>query len=275
MGVPETRQVVDIPPSIAHVIEYAVESVCCAGCKAVTRGELPSHVTGVVGPRLQAILTVLTGRYRLSRREATDAIVALFGPKARISLGWVSELEDRTSSALAAPHDEAHRAVACAKLAHADETSFPQENKKGWLWTATTALVAFFLHDKSRGRQAAEKLLGTFRGILVVDRWVSYRHYAKLMRQICLAHLKRNFQELVDRGRPARKVGKAGLAAIDAIFTLWAEYESGGVAFEQLSRRVRPVRKALKMQGRSVLEYIERAIRAERAGRVAPRLLLT
>ncbi len=354
VGEPEVHQVVDIPPSLARVTEYEVESLRCPVCQAVTRGTLPAEATGLVGPRLQAVLTVLTGQFRLSRREATEALAVLFGPKARVSPGWVSELEDRTSRALASAHEEAHAAVESASLLHADETSFPQKNKKGWLWTASTATVAFFLHHESRGRQAAQMLLGAFFGVLVVDRWVSYRHHAKRLRQICWAHLKRNFQELVDRGKPAEELGRAGLAAVAAIFDVWEEYQRGGIPFKSLGRRTRPIRMALlhalargvdctdrkaaalskdllalfpclwtftrhrgtpltnnlaerrirpavlwrkgsfgtqsargsrfveriltvvqtlKLSGRGAIDFIERAIRAERAGRAAPRLL--
>ena len=242
---PEVRQVVEIPPSVAHVTQYELESVRCPHCQSLTTADVPLDAASVIGPRLQAVLTVLTGKYRMSRREATDAIAAIYGPKARVSVGWVSELEQHTSAALADAHAEAHRAVQAAPLVHADETSFPQRNKKGWLWTASTASVAFFLHDLFRSRKAAERLLGSFDGVLVVDRWVSYRHHTKRLRQICLAHLKRNFQELVDRGAPADVLGRAGLAAISAIFDLWAEYEEGRVSFGSLSRRVSPTRLAL------------------------------
>jgi transposase len=354
VGDPDLQQVVEIPPSVAHVTEYVIESLRCPCCESVTPGSLPADVTGVVGPRLQAALTVLTGQFRLSRREATDALPVLFGPKARISTGWVSELEDRTGLALASAHEEAHRAVQSASVLHADETSFPQKNKKGWLWTASTGTVAYFLHHESRGRRAAEKLLGSFRGVLVSDRWVSYHHHKKQMRQVCMAHLKRNFQELVDRGKPAEEVGSAGLIAIAAIFDLWREFEEGRVPFRSLKKRTRPTRMALlaalakgvhsadrkaaamskdllklfpclwtfaryegipltnnlaerrvrpavlwrkgcfgtqsargsrfverilttvqtlKLQGRCVLDYIEHAVRAQRTGAPAPRLL--
>lgn len=245
VGSPEIRQVIEIPPSIAFVTEYVIETLRCPCCERVTPGVLPADVSGLVGPRLQAALTVLSGQFRLSRREATDALEALFGPKARVSVGWVSELERRTSDALDSAHDEAGKAIERAPVAHADETSYPQKNKKGWLWTASTTTVAYFLHHLSRGREAAKELLGAFRGVLVVDRWVSYRHHAVRLRQICFAHLKRNFQELVDRGMPAAEVGKAGLSAITAIFDVWERHQRGEIPFKSLQRRTRPTRMAL------------------------------
>jgi transposase len=242
-GEPRRQQVVEVPPGAAIVTEYVLENVRCPGCGATTQAEPPAEVDGVVGPRLQAVLAVLTGRFRLSKREAEELVEALYGEKARVSLGLVSDLEARTSEALAPAHAEAHAAVQKAPVAHADETSFPQRHKKGWLWTLCTESVAFYLHHEERSKKAAQELLGDFAGALVVDRWVSYRHY--LLCQLCLAHLKRNFQELVDRGGPGASVGRAGLRALAAVFDLLDRFEKGEVTFESLARKVRPVRDTL------------------------------
>jgi transposase len=168
----------------------------------------------------------------------------LYGPKARISLGWLSTIEERTAAALGSAYEEARRAVQGAPLVNADETSYPEKFKKGWLWTASTEDVVFFLHDRERSRRAAKRLLGAFRGVLVTDRWRSY-HHARNRRQICLAHLKRNFQALVDRGGAAKKVGCAALKILAQVFAISTDYEEGRVTFKSLRRRVTKIRTKL------------------------------
>lgn len=234
-------QVVELPEAAATVTEYVIESLCCPGCGSITEGEAPGEVTGCIGPRFQASLAVLTGRYRGSRREVAELVEELYGPKARISLGWLSTIEARTATALGPAHEEARLAVQSAPLAHADETSYPEKFDKGWLWTASTDKTVFFIHDMERSRRAAKRLLGAFRGVLVTDRWRSY-HHSKNRRQICLAHLMRNFKELVDRGGPAAKVGRAGLKILARVFALSADYEEGRVTFKSLRRRVTKIR---------------------------------
>lgn len=234
-------QVVEIPEAAATVTEYVLEDVCCPGCGAVTPAPAPAEATGSIGPRLQATLAVLTGRFRGSRREVAELIEELFGPKARISLGWLSHLEERTAKALEPAYEEARRAVEGASLVHADETSFPEKFKKGWLWTASTPQAVFFLHDRERSARAARRLLGAFQGVLVTDRWKSYR-YSKRRRQICLAHLKRNFQGLVDRGGEAAAIGRPALRLLAKVFDLSAACEEGRVSFKSLRRRVTKIR---------------------------------
>ncbi|MGH9367859.1 MAG: IS66 family transposase [Thermoanaerobaculia bacterium] len=240
---PEPRriQVVEIPEVTATVTEYVLEGVCCPDCGCVTHAEPPADVTGCVGPRLQSILAVLTGRYRGSRREVAEAVQELFGPKAAISVGWLSRLEADTAAALEPAYEQARRAVQGASLAHADETSFPEKFKKGWLWTASTADVVFFRHDHERSARAARRLLGAFRGVLVTDRWKSYRH-TKQRRQICLAHLKRNWQALVDRGGDAARIGRAALKILAKVFELSAACQEGRIPFRSLRRKISKLR---------------------------------
>lgn len=244
VGEPRRVQVVEIPAAAATVTEYVVESLCCPGCGAITEGKTPADVAGCVGPRLQATLAVLAGRYRGSRREVAELVEELYGRKARISVGWLSALEASTTASLGSAYEEARKGVQGASRAHADETSYPEKFKNGWLWTASTDEVVFFHHDRERSRRAAKRLLGAFRGVLVTDRWRSYKH-SKYRRQICLAHLKRNFQALADRGGPAAKVGRGGLKILAHVFALAADHEEGRIAFKSLRRRVTKIRTKL------------------------------
>lgn len=240
---PVRHQVVDLPVALAQVAEYLLYRVLCPRCGVVTTAPLPPGVpSGAVGPRLQAVLTLLVGRFRLSRREAMEAIVSLFGPKAEVSLGTLSALERRTSEALATGWEEAKAAVRASAIAHADETSY----RPGWLWTACTSTVSFFLADRNRSRGACQRLLGErFPGVIVTDRWASYDHHPARRRQLCWAHLIRNGQGLVDRGGTAARVGRAVLRAADAVFSAWEDHRAGRLTLPSMARRLAPARRQL------------------------------
>lgn len=240
---PVRHQVVDLPVAPAEVTEYVLHRVVCPCCGVTTAAPLPSGASScAVGPRLQAVFALMVGRFRLSRREALEAIVALFGPKAEVSLGTLSALEGRTSAALAAAWEEAGAAVRASGVAHADETSYGP----GWLWTACTSAVSFFLVDRNRSRAACQRLLGErFPGVIVTDRWASYHYHPFRRRQLCWAHLKRNGQELVDRGGSAARVGRAVLRAVDAVFSVWGERPAGRLSVPRMARRLAPARREL------------------------------
>jgi transposase len=130
---------------------------------------------------------------------------------APVSLGTVVNLEHEVSAALAAPHREALAAVQQAAVKHGDETSWKLAGQLCWLWAAATAgVVAFVIHAK-RSAAGLTALLGAeIQGILCSDRWGVYNRVPAARRQVCWAHLKRDFQKVVDRGGPSVAVGQQG-----------------------------------------------------------------
>src|SRR4029450_2657563 len=98
---------------------------------------------------------------------------AVFGVP--MSVGTISQLEHATTTAVAAPVEEARTYVHEQAVAHLDETSWRQGGKRAWLWVAGTRRGAVFLVRMSRGGPVARELLGeTFAGILVTDRYSAY-----------------------------------------------------------------------------------------------------
>ena len=251
------HQVVDLPPTAAQVTEYRCEERRCT-CGETTRAELPEGVpAGVAGPRLQAVVALLTGRYRLSRREAKEAVEALYGPKARLSLGTVVALEQRTAESLEEIHAEAREAVRGTAVVHADETLWREGLRKAWLWSAVTRTLAVFHVDPERSRKAFRRLMGPYRGTLVTDRWISYHSHPPTRRQICWAHLKRNFQEIVERKDGASVLGRAGLKASRAVMEAWWRFRDGEIGRSRLKQILQPVRTRFL---RAVLRHVRNPV---------------
>jgi transposase len=233
---PQHHQVAEIPREPAFVTEYDLHALICTDCGASTRAELPPGVSaGCAGPRLQAALSILTGRYRLSRREAGEMIATLFGEKAAVADGTIVELEKRTSAALKPAYDEAIEAVRKAGVVNADETGWRIKSKKAWLWVAATALVAVFRIDRNRSKAAWQRFLGGFAGILCTDRYAAYASHPLDMRQLCWAHLKRDIQALVDAGGAALRVGRWGLRSVTRLFSARRDFKDRKIDRQELS----------------------------------------
>ena len=126
-----------------------------------------------------------------------------------LALGTVTACEQTVSAVLAAPVAEAHAYVQQQAVAHADETGWREGRQRAWLWVAVTALVTVFLIHPRRGLVAAQALLGAFAGILVTDRWSAYNRWAVARRQLCWAHLVREFTAFTERGGAAARIGWA------------------------------------------------------------------
>jgi transposase len=251
---PYRHQVTEVPPVVAEVTEYRLHTLSCPECGTETRPELPPGVSqGAFGPRLQAMVSLLSGRYHLSKRDITEVMADFF--QADVSLGSVPALEQRTSEAIRAPVEEARQYVQQQAVAHLDETGWREANQRAWLWVAATQLVTVFLIQLSRGGQVVKEILGeTFQGIVASDRWSAYNWLSTLLRQLCWAHLTRDFQSFVERGGESQLIGEALLAQADLMFQWWHEVRDGTmsrITFQEQMQTVQEQVGELLRQGAS------------------------
>jgi transposase len=203
-----------------------------------------------VGPRLTAALSYLTGNFGLSKRNVEELAADLFG--APIALGTVAHLEQEVSAALAPAHQEALEAVRQAEIKFADETSWKLWGKLCWLWAAATESIAVFVVHGKRSALGLAALLGDdIYGIVHSDRWKVYLQIPEERRQLCWAHLKRDFQKIVDRGGPSRLVGRRGLRIVKEVFAAWHAFGEGKVTRQKLKERIEPLQRRL---GKALVE---------------------
>lgn len=240
---PLRSQVVEIPPITPVVTEHQRFWVTCSDCGATTLASLPSDVPrGAFGPRLMAMVAVCTAKYRLSKRAVRELLSDFFGTE--LAIGSVANVEQLVGEALAAPFDEAREHVRQSTAVNADETSWRQDKKKAWLWVAASAssLVTVFVIATSRGAKVAKDLLGeTFKGVLTTDRWAAYNWVDVNLRQICWAHLKRDFQSWVDGGGRGAEFGREMLKQVRRLFRLWHRVRDGTLSHEQFEKKTRTI----------------------------------
>src|SRR5205807_4860300 len=73
------------------------------------------------------------------------------------------------------------------------------------------------------------------------DRWSAYQRIPLERRQVCWAHLKRDFQKCADRGGVSAAIGELGLELVQALFAAWHLFRGGGIDRVGLWRRLEPV----------------------------------
>lgn len=216
---PHRHQVTELPPVVPHITEYRQHTLICGGCGHETRACLPEGVpVGQFGPRLLATVGLLTGAYHLSKRTAQEVLRDLFG--VRMSLGAVSGCEGTVSDALAAVVIEAHEWAQEQRTAHADETGWRERRRLVWLWVMATRLVTVFKVQARRNREAARSLLGRFQGVLHSDRWAAYNIHTGL-RQLCWAHLLRDFTAMGEAGGRAGRIGRRLVRRAKKVLKRW------------------------------------------------------
>ena len=92
---------------------------------------------------------------------------------------------------------------------------------------ATGTAAAFLVHAK-RGWDALAALLGApVQGFIGSDRWSAYGRLSPWCRQVCWAHLKRDFQKLIDRGAAAARLGRKLQRIAGRVFEEWHLFRGG------------------------------------------------
>ncbi len=224
---PARHQVSELPRSVPVVTEYRRHTLRCGACSTATAASWPEEMPrGGFGPRTQATVAYLAGRLGISQRDVAELLGVLF--HLDLSLGSVAALEQQVSAAVAVPVAEARTFVQQQAAVNADETGWREGRQRMWLWTAVTPLVTVFLVLATRGRAGAQTLRGTtFAGIIGSDRWSGYTWVDPTQRQICGAHLRRDFAAFVERGGEPARVGQALLDVSATIFGLWYRVRDG------------------------------------------------
>jgi transposase len=242
-GAPPARvhQVVELPRVVPEVKQYELHAGFCAGCNAWRCAPLPAGVAeSNFGPRLTGFIALATGCFRLSKRLVRELLEDVLGVE--LGLGSVSNLEQTVSSALAAPVEQARAYVQRQPAVHQDETGWWQKHARAWLWVASTAAVAVFLIVKSRGKAVAQAMLGEgFRGTLISDRWCAYNWVHALRRQVCWAHLVREFEGFIERGGESKRMGELLLAEVFVMFEWWHLARDGLLKRATFQRKMRPL----------------------------------
>jgi transposase len=235
---PLRHQVAELPPVPPTVLEYRLHRRTCPVCRTQTCATLPDGVPpGAFGPRLQALSSVLSGGYRLSKRAVADLLGDLFGLS--VSTGMIVKLQAQTAAVLAEPVQQAQQYVR-ERPAHVDETSWKHGRRKAWLWVAVTSLVTVFHLARRRDAVALRHLVGEHVAhVLTSDRFQTYETIALEQRQICWAHLRRDFQALIDRGGAGAAVGRELLLLSDDLFFFWHRVRDGTWTREQFGRWLR------------------------------------
>ncbi len=236
------QQVVEIPEFRADVTEYRLEALACPRCRTVTRAKMPGHAPkSPFGPRLMAQAAVLSSAYRLSKRQIQAMLNAQWGVE--ISLGGISQIEARMSEAVRVPYEEVREHVTQAPVVYADETPWKPRNRLAWLWTAgTKEAVAFQIHRRRTSEAAQELLSKDFRGILVSDRYSGYAFVPWEQRQVCWAHLLREFTAMSEQPQSVpRYVGEQVLARLTEMFSMWRAYRAREMDRQPFFAAIEPV----------------------------------
>jgi transposase len=269
VGKPARHQVAELPSIAVVLTEHRLQRLRCPDCGATMRAELPTGVPpGAFGPRLQAAVATLAVRNRVSRRDTTELLRELFG--AQLSAGSIDAIVQNAGVALAEPHAALADQIRSASAVNVDETGWRLRGGKRTLWGALTCHAAVFRIAPDRHQREVQALLGEeFSGVACSDRWWAYDYLDAQRRQLCWAHLVRDFTAHSEGLGAQKEFGEAALKIAGELFAAWEQCRWDADR-ARLGERIGP----LKAKLRALLEQAARKSARNRRHRTFAKNLL-
>ncbi len=237
---PLRHQVWELPDIQPVVTEYQRHRLICA-CGSSTCGDLPVGVpSGQAGPRLIAFAGLLMACFRQSKRRAAQFLSTILNQPA--SAGWMVLLQNRCAEAVRPAYDELAAKLPEQAILNIDESPTREGPARSWVWTVVAKTFTFFACRTSRGADVPQDLLGAdYKGVIHCDRAKMYWRFGRL--QWCWAHLKRDFQALIDNPCHTKKrLGRDLMRPTKELFALWKRVRDGTLSRRAFIQRMQPIR---------------------------------
>jgi len=239
---PARRQIIEIATAGALLTEYRRHALRCLSCRRINRAAWSEQARGgAFGSKVIAVIGYLTGRLGVSHRDAAETMQELFAVK--MSLGSIAAAQKRLSQTLDEPVAALHELVEREMVSLVDETSWKEKQTKPWLWVKATAKATVFRILPGRSQKDAKEIINTNeKGFVTSDRYPGYNYLAGNQRQICWAHLKRDFQAIAERMGDSQTIGIGLLERSKHLFRLWQQVRDGTLKKADFQRFVEPIK---------------------------------
>jgi transposase len=173
----------------------------CADCGKAVEGRHPfqtSQARGAaahqIGPTVLALAALLHYREGVPYEKLVDIFRQLGFDVAKATLVRAMH---RIAARAEAPFEELLHKVLQHDVLHIDETGWSIDGQPHYLWVITGKDTTVYFVRKTRSGDEVADFLEDFKGVLVTDGHRGYDKLGKkLMRALCLLHIKRNLKSL-------------------------------------------------------------------------------
>lgn len=193
------RQVIDIPPIQPKVTEYQNHKKKCPRCGHEQQGGFPEGVKNNIqyGANIEAIVAYYSVYQYIPYERLTKCLKQLFN--LTISQGSIYNILNRMALKMEPICNYIKEMLLMSEQVGSDETSVKVNGKKWWIWVWQSTKGTYLSASKSRGSKAIEDEFpeGFKNSILSTDRWAAQLKTPAKGHQLCIAHLFRELEYLI------------------------------------------------------------------------------
>jgi transposase len=182
--------------------------------------------------------------FRQSKRRTATFLQVLLNQPCCAALAV--KMQAQVTAAVRPAYEELAAQLPAQTHLSIDESPTKEQTSKAWLWTFVAQAFTLFAVRTSRAATILDDLLtGSFAGIVNCDRAKMYWQCGRL--QWCWAHLKRDFQALIDSDdQQAKRLGHDLMKPTRELFSAWARYRDGTCTRLGFQRLMHPIRKNIE-----------------------------
>jgi hypothetical protein len=154
-------------------------------------------------------------------------------------------LQNQATAALTPAYEQLAAQLPSEPVLGIDESPTKEGPVKAWLWTFVASSYTVFALRTTRAATILHDLLTeTYAGVVNCDR---AKMYWKVGRpQWCWAHLKRDFQAMIDHPDPqVKRLGRDLMRPTKELFRHWARCRDGTITRTGMLRLMRPIRQEI------------------------------
>lgn len=193
------RQVIDIPPIVPITTEFQCFGTKCT-CGYHQKGSFPQGVDNHIqyGKNIQSLAIYLNCYQFLPFARLQDLFQKIC--HVAISKGTIENIIRRTAQKAQPVYEQLQQVIVLSFFVGSDETGFKLKGSKGWFWVWQNAVVTYIVAACSRSKEVIKEHFpeGLPKSILCSDRLAAQLSTITKGSQICLAHLLRDLNYLIE-----------------------------------------------------------------------------
>lgn len=186
----ERRSVMDMAPLQAEKTLYIVPKQYCPRCRRVFQPRPPEVLPKTLfGNQLVATAATMHYLHGVPMGRICEQI--------GLDLGTLIKIFHRVAKLFSIVPSRLMEQYRQAPVKHADETGWPNDGHRGYVWLFATIKISIFLFRQTRSSSVPKEVFGKdpLPGTLVVDRYDAYNK-APCLLQYCYAHLLRDVEDM-------------------------------------------------------------------------------
>jgi len=241
---PWRHQKFELPKIIPEITEYQMHFGKCKCCGTNYRAELPEGVGyNMLGPRAMSFLAQISSTYNVTRQKAQKFFKEWFGLD--ISVGCISSSEGRISDYVEDCYKSLEAELVKQDRLNADETGHKESGNRHYGWIFTNENLTFLTIEPTRGKKVLRNLFPEgYAGNITSDRYAAYNVFAMERRQVCWAHLLRDFTRFSNSADQfTAKIGMGLLHQAKRMFVFYNKKKSKEITDDKFLREISDIKK--------------------------------